>query len=203
MKVVGCTLMGAVINNHHPFDNSIDSMQRVVALLKADEIRMAALRAVRSLGLHEGYIGAGFVRNMIWDVRHNKLVQTPLNDVDVIYYDHSELDPNHYLIHEARLQQLMPSLNWQVRNQAIMHQRNRDQPYRNILDALSHWVEKETAVAVRLNCSDELECVAAFGFDVLFNDSISHNPKCDLNSFNQRVAEKQWQVIWPKLTVIR
>jgi uncharacterized protein len=201
--VVGCTLMVAVIINCPPLDNNIDSMQRVVALLKADVMRMAALDAVRSLGLHQGYIGAGFVRNMVWDVRHNNSVQTPLNDVDVIYYDRSELDPNYYLMHEARLHQLMPNLNWQVRNQAIMHQRNGHQPYKNIVDALSHWVEKETAVAVRLNRINELECIAAFGFDVLFNDSISRNPKCDLEIFNQRVAEKQWQVIWPKLTVIR
>jgi len=48
------------------------------------------------------------------------------------------------------LLRLAPDIPWQVRDQARMHLRNDDSPYGDIADAMKHWPEKETAVAVRL-----------------------------------------------------
>ena len=47
---------------------------------------MDCLHALRSLDLPQGYIGAGFVRNAIWDELHKRVKPTPLNDIDVIYF---------------------------------------------------------------------------------------------------------------------
>ena len=47
---------------------------------------MDCLHALRTLDLPQGYIGAGFVRNAIWDELHEKVKPTPLNDIDVIYF---------------------------------------------------------------------------------------------------------------------
>ncbi|WP_394223745.1 nucleotidyltransferase family protein [Alteromonas gracilis] len=52
---------------------------------------MRCLQALRDLDLPQGYIGAGFVRNAIWDELHNRATTTPLNDIDVVYF-HGERD---------------------------------------------------------------------------------------------------------------
>lgn len=49
---------------------------------------MRLLIIVADLKLPDGLIAAGFVRNLVWDHLHGKNA-TPLNDVDVIFYDAS------------------------------------------------------------------------------------------------------------------
>ena len=60
------------------------------ALLRADPLRMACLWAARELALPDWALGAGFVRNLIWDHLHHKAVPTPLNDIDLIYLDKTD-----------------------------------------------------------------------------------------------------------------
>ena len=62
-------------------------MKTIEAMLRRDKQRMRLLQAVRALQLPDCFIAAGFVRNMVWDALHDYPL-TPLNDVDVIYYDY-------------------------------------------------------------------------------------------------------------------
>ncbi len=123
-------------------------MDKIVELIKQDPIRVEALAHVSQLGLPQCYIAAGFVRNLVWDSLHNFNEPTPLNDVDVIYFDPIEFNSSAHLDYEELLKARMPQLKWQVRNQATMNERNGDEPYQSSLDAMSYWPEKETAVAV-------------------------------------------------------
>jgi hypothetical protein len=170
-------------------------------LIKQDLRRAQALGCLHQLNLPEGYIAAGFVRNMVWDHLHDKTNATPLNDIDVIYFDPDELDSEQFKGYQATLKAMMPTVNWQVRNQALMHKRNNDLPYKNCIDAMSYWPEKETAVAIRQSTSGELECIAAFGFHSLFNLQLTHNPKRNKLTFEQRVNSKRWLEHWPLLSV--
>ncbi|WCE30762.1 nucleotidyltransferase family protein [Vibrio sp. SCSIO 43137] len=173
----------------------------IIHLVSQDKLRSQALEVVRQLSLPDCYIGAGFVRNLVWDYLHSRQSATNLNDVDVVYFDRQEQNPQQYLLYEQQLKQLMPQLNWQVRNQALMHVRNGDKPYSSTLDALSYWPEKETAVAIRLSDEKQIECIAAYGFDSLFQGHITYNPKRSREVFQQRVDTKGWLEKWPKLEV--
>ena len=166
-------------------------------------LRLRALQCARQLNLPQCYLAAGFVRNLVWDHLHGYSEPTPLNDVDVVYFDPDEDDPNQYLLYERQLTQMLPLFNWQVRNQALMHLRNGDNPYSDTLDAMSYWPEKETAVGVRLNSRGEYECIAAFGFESLFALQLTPNPKRPLSLFTERVNGKNWLSHWPKLQVKR
>lgn len=174
---------------------------KLAQLLAEDPLRIQALECVRSLALPDCYIAAGFVRKLVWDRLHQKQNPTPLNDLDVVYFDPNELDEQAYLKYETQLNALMPELNWQVRNQAIMHLRNGDTPYQSTLDAMSYWPEKETAVAARLNEKNQIECFSAFGFESLFEGQITYNPKRTLMLFQSRVESKNWLITWPQLQV--
>ncbi len=91
-------------------------MDKIVELIKRDPMRIEALNHVSQLNLPQCYIAAGFVRNLVWDSLHEFESTTPLNDVDVIYFDPNESNPDAYLGYEAYLKGCMPGLNWQVRN---------------------------------------------------------------------------------------
>ncbi len=174
-------------------------MSTIQELIKSDRQRMEVLRAVASLELPDGYVAAGFVRNLVWDQLHG-FADTPLNDVDVIYYDVSEkLVPEH--IHH-QLAKLLPDVNWEVKNQAIMHRRNGDKPYTSSTDAMTYWPEKETAIGVRLSECGELKISAPFGTRSLFAGYITFNPKCSKSVFIERVKAKGWVQQWPQLRVV-
>lgn len=176
-------------------------MKRIIALIQKDKLRLAALDCVQQLTLPQCYLAAGFVRNLVWDHLHHYAVATPLNDIDVIYFDAHESTPDKFKEYELTLNKLMPARNWQVRNQALMHTRNGDQPYASTLDAMGHWPEKETALAVQKDATGELHCIAAFGVDSLFNLQITPNPKRQHAVFEKRVTSKGWLTHWPHLTV--
>jgi len=177
-------------------------MQRIIRLLKQDKCRLQALQCVQQLGLPQCYLAAGFVRNLVWDHLHHYSPSTPLSDVDVIYFDAHESSTDKYQEYELILHRCMPQLNWQVRNQAKMHVRNGDRAYKSTLDAISYWSEKETAIAVQALISGEIQCIAAFGVDSLFNLQISHNPKRAYDTFKNRVDSKGWLAQWPNLTLL-
>ncbi len=123
----------------------MDPQRQIIDWLQQDSARMAALRTVRRLGLNDWCLGAGFVRNLVWDRRHGYVEPTPLNDIDVIHFDAQRADAERDRMLEARLQQWLPQP-WSVKNQARMHLRGGRAPYRNSEEAISFWTEVETAV---------------------------------------------------------
>ncbi|MEZ9701328.1 nucleotidyltransferase family protein [Vibrio sp. 10N.261.46.E12] len=174
---------------------------RIIALIKQDPIRMQVLSCAAQLDLPQCYVAAGFVRNLVWDHLHGYASPTPLNDIDVIYFDPIDTSYESELRYETLLQQQLPEMNWQVRNQAGMHIRNNDKPYQGALDAMSYWPEKETAVAVKQSQNGDIECISSFGLESLFDLKITPNPKRNRKLFAQRVQSKNWLTQWPKLTI--
>jgi hypothetical protein len=90
-----------------------------------------------------------------------------------------------------------------VKNQARMHLRNGDAPYRNTLDAVAHWAETATAVAAR-SIGGTVEVMAPYGVDDLLNLIVRPAPvfghKMDV--YCERVMAKGWPALWPKLTML-
>ena len=169
--------------------------------IKSDLERMEALQAASTLHLNDWCIAAGFVRNLVWDKLHKKESLTPLNDVDLIYYDPSNLHEKSDKLLERHLKSIS-TLPWSVKNQARMHVRNRDKPYSSTCDAMSYWVEIETAVGVKLFETGKMEILAPFGVTKLFGYSITINDKRrNANSFYERIENKQWLSQWPNLQV--
>ena len=95
----------------------------------------------------------------------------------------------------------MPQLNWQVRNQALMHVRNNDEPYNSSLDAMSYWPEQETAIGIRKLPNGNFDCISAFGLESLFKLQVTYNPKRSKSTFDHRIKSKGWLTKWHKLRV--
>lgn len=178
-----------------------DFEARLAQLLLADTKRIEILQAVESLSVDSAFVAAGFLRNLVWDALHAIYPPTPLNDVDVIYFDDRVPCPYSDSDYQAQLTKQLPDVHWQVKNQAVMHIRNGDRPYTGIADAMRHWPEKETAVGVQL-CDGTFKFISGFGFDSLFALNITWNPVRNKSVFLQRVEQKQWLSQWPSLRVV-
>lgn len=173
----------------------------IAQFLEAHASLHALLLHVESLHLPDAWIGAGFIRNAVWDVLHGRTVETStLNDVDVIYFDPASADEDRDAALESTLRALAPGMPWQVRNQARMHQRNGDAPYRNSPDAIARWPETATAIAAR-TVQGHVEVIAPHGIDDLVNLVVRPTPafadKMDI--YRERVSAKDWGSRWPKL----
>lgn len=175
---------------------------QVIKWIESDSYRMEALVLASKLGLADWCLAAGFVRNLIWDKLHSKSTLTPLNDIDLIYFDGSTIEEDSDIRYEKELKSLS-NHPWSVKNQARMHIRNNDQPYFSTSDSMSYWVEVETAVGATYSEEFGVSIVAPFGLKANFSNSITLNSKRPKPSdFLKRVSEKGWPILWPNLEVI-
>lgn len=171
------------------------------ALLRADSQRMAVLAMVQAT--HEGcWTGAGFIRDAVWDQLHGFTPRPHSGDVDVIWREPADTCAERDAELEAQLRLRSGDVVWSVKNQARMHTRNGDEPYASLDEALWHWPETATAVAVRFDKNDRLAIIAPFGLEDLFCLRLQPTPRFQHEKrhlFQQRIEEKRWLTRYPKL----
>ncbi|MGI4748513.1 MAG: nucleotidyltransferase family protein [Janthinobacterium lividum] len=173
----------------------------IEAWLRADPSRWRILGIIRQLELPDCWIGAGFVRNAVWDALHGRPASVD-GDVDVLWFDRRRTEPGADAGIEATLRRLDPAIDWSVRNQARMHVRNGDPPYRSTEDAMRCWPETATAVAVRRTMQDGFEVNAPLGLADLFGLVLRPAPGFQGSKHRQyleRVEAKGWLSSWPRL----
>ncbi len=173
----------------------------IISLIQQDSMRSGALAAVAELKLNDWCIGAGFVRNCIWDYIHGYHVSSPLNDIDVCYYDASCLLEEKDSYYESMLEESIPGVNWSVSNQARMHLYNQCPPYESTIDAMKYWPEIQTVIGVSQNKDNNIVIHSVFPLEHTFSMQILKNPYFkSMEKFHSRVKSKKWLETWPKLT---
>ena len=173
----------------------------IISLIEADRWMIEVLGAVRTFGPTNAWVGAGFVRNKVWDALHGYLRPSLLNDVDVIYFDVENQTTALEHAFEAALIDVMPLVPWSVRNQARMHEKFGNPHATSTLDAMRHWPEGVTAIAVRLGAGNKVRFVSCYGVWDLLGLEVRPAPGFPLDVYRARVAQKNWVSIWPKLTL--
>jgi uncharacterized protein len=157
---------------------------------------------VPSLGLPDCWVGAGFIRNAVWDHLHGRPPSRHFGDVDVIWFCAERAEPAEDIGLEAVLRAWDPSVFWSVKDQARMHLRNCDAPYRSAVEAMRSWPETATAVAARHAEDGACEIAAPFGLDDLFNLILRSTPRFAHEKhqvYLDRVRSKGWLTAWPLL----
>jgi uncharacterized protein len=185
----------------------IKSEHDILDLVKNDSWMMKILKSAQSLHLPDWWICAGFVRTKVWDTLHGYSKKTDLPDIDVVYFDRSNIDEHFEKQLEFKLKVAAPAEPWSVKNQARMHIKNGEAPYRSAIDAVSRFPETATSIALKLNEKNELILAAPWGIQDLLSLQIKPTPpfieKEALTSiYNKRVREKNWNKKWPKVKVL-
>lgn len=173
-------------------------------IIKQDAWMMQVLTHVCKINKPDTWIGAGFVRNKVWDHLHGFEKKTEYDDVDVIYFDPENIDKQQEQALEQQLKLSDASVNWSVKNQARMHLKHGHQPYQNCNEAISFWVETATCIAARLNQNGQLAFIFPVGIDDLFELKVRKNPRSTIDhaGFLARVEHKRWLDKWPKLRLV-
>ena len=176
---------------------------QLLDIIKNDYTIMSILVAVERLNLNDAWVSAGLIRNKVWDVLHN--VNTPINDIDVIYFDSTDTSWEKEKSIEQQLEALLPNQPWSVKNQARMHLKNGFAPYSSSYDGVAHFTEIPTAIAVKLR-NNELEVLAPYGLEDLFNKTVRPSPYFQKGSefhsiYRERMKEKEWGKTWEGLSI--
>lgn len=186
--------------------NYEDKFKRII--LEQDWL-LDALRNVRSLDLPDWYIGAGAIRNTVWDALHG-FNRTQLNDVDVVYFDSLDLEGFREKDLEFKLKILNSSINWEVVNQARGHLFQQCSgkvrpPVNSSCQSIAYWCETPTCIGVRLEKDDSLTICAPHGLSDLMELRVRPIPEPyrDLISYKIRIKGKKWEEKWPKLQIER
>ena len=168
------------------------------------------LRLVHLRQLHtHAYLSAGVIRNLVWANLHDQAYCLDETEIDVVFYDLKDQLGYEEQRLSQELKQKFPSNDWDVVNQAYVHvwykkdDGNAIDQYSSLFDALSGWVETSTAIAVRLQQSGQLEWIAPFGLNDLFELKLRWNPRLvSYATFVQRIESKRFLQRWDKLVIV-
>ncbi len=176
--------------------------QELKKIILKEKWLMDILYSVRELGLPDWYLAAGVIRNTVWDVLHGYTKRTPLNDIDVVYFSLEKKWDTTVL--EKKLKKKYPQYTFEIVNQAFTHEYySYKKKARNASEAIAQFVEIPTCIGVRLEKDDSLTLTAPHGLESLFAMKVSpcSRQKEVLQRYTQRMKEKQWKKIWPKLFI--
>jgi hypothetical protein len=183
--------------------------QELTQLIRSTPWLMSVLETVRACNPPDWLVGAGVIRNLVWDHLHQYQTPTPLADIDVIFFDPHDVRPEQDQIVQQQLARRLPYVNWEATNQAAVHLWYEDvfgftvPALHSSEEAVSSWPETATSVAVRLLATDQLHIVAPFGLSDLFNMVWRRNPcRVTREKFAQRLHSKQILHKWPRVRVI-
>lgn len=188
---------------------SLQDAQRLAALARATPWFMSALAHVRALRLPAWCVGAGAVRNLVWDALHGYASPSALPDVDVAFFDAADLSRERDAELERRLHEAAPGTPWEVVNQAGVHLWFEQHfghavaPLRSLDEAVASWPELATCVGLWLDDADGLHVIAPHGLDDLFGGVVRRNPvRVSVQAYRERCASKRYARRWPQVRVI-
>ena len=167
---------------------------------------MDILRIVRSIRQAACYVGAGAVRDSVWDALSN--TSNTVNDIDVVFFDPLNLTDHLEQDLEDKLFSLAPQEKWDVKNQARVHLwfdktfGYAVEPLISIEDAVATWPEYASAIAIRLTTDDTLDVVAPYGLADLMSMQVRRNPRrVTVEKYRERIARKKYSNKWPSVRI--
>lgn len=198
-----------VVNGEKAPMSAVDLEARLTSIVRQSEWFWAALVATRSLKLTSWCIGAGAVRNLVWDELHAFRTPSALSDIDVAYFDSTDFSAARDARFKLRLTDMLPGVRWEVTNQAAVRlwfERTFGHPVSplgSLEESVASWPEFATSVGVVLRDDDSVDVIAPHGLDDLFSMVIRRNPRrVSVETYRKRVAEKQYRKRWPRVVIV-
>jgi hypothetical protein len=189
----------------------MEDVQRraLMEIIESDPLLMDVLRGLREENLPDSLLVAGAIYNRVWNALTNRPAHHGINDIDVFYFDESDLsyEAEDRVIQRLALRFAGLPLPVQVRNQARVHlwfPEKFGQPFTPLTSSgemLGRYASKTHAVAARLESDDSLTILAPFGLDDIFSFRIVPNPVLDNRPAHERKGARA-KAVWPEITVM-
>jgi hypothetical protein len=183
--------------------------RKLCQIIRASDWFMQVLVAVRDCDPPDWFVGAGALRNLVWDRLHGYSAPTPIADIDVAFFDPTDLTPERDWALQEQLRSRLPGVPWEATNQAAVHlwyEQAFGYPVPSLLssgDAIGTWPETATSIGARMFLNGDLLVVAPCGLADLFNLVLRRNPRrVTVAQFRLRTGEKEIQRKWPHVQII-
>jgi hypothetical protein len=171
---------------------------------------LSVLDDVASVDPPQWWVGAGVIRDVVWEQRFGKGADRPeTKDVDVAYFDAADLSSRAERNVEGRLRARNPQVAWDAKNQAAVHRWYAERfgtavtPLASVPEAVATWPEYATCVAVRLTAQGKMGFCAPHGLDDLLDGLWRRNPsRVTVDEYRRRLADKQPESRWPGVRVV-
>ena len=182
---------------------------RLERLVRGSAWFLRVLEATRTCGAPDCWVGAGALRDLVWDELHGGFRPDLVKDVDAAFFDPHDLRPERDQEVEGELTRLLPEVRWDAKNQAAVHlwyERrfgHAVRPLRSTADGVATWPETATAVALRLTGDGRLEILAPCGLADLLDGVCRRNPRrVSVAEYRRRIAAKRIQQRWPRVRIV-
>ena len=188
-----------------PAEEQAEALRQIV---RGSPLLLTVLERARDMRLRDWRIVSGAIYNTVWNVLTSKPPNTGIKDVDLFYWDDSDLS---YAAEDAVIQrgaELFADLPVpvEIRNQARVHlwyEAHFGTPYaplKSSAEGVDRFASKTHAVSVRLEDDGALSLYAPFGLDDLFAFRITPNRLLDNRNTHETKGARA-MAIWPEITV--
>jgi hypothetical protein len=186
-----------------------DRADELTDILTSSDWFLAAMDRVATVDPPQWWVGAGVIRDLVWDTRFGGgFDPARLKDVDVAYFDGTDLTADREVELGAALRGLDPSIVWDVKNQAAVHRWypvrfGLDvEPLPSVSEAVATWPEYAACVAVRYGEDGSLLLLAPHGLDDLLDGVWRRNPtRVTPEEYKFRLRRKDPAARWPGVRV--
>jgi hypothetical protein len=197
--------------DHLHFSGLSDDAQRdeLERMIRSSPLLMEVLVGLREDGLPDHLLVAGAIYNLVWNRLTERPDLTGINDIDVFYYDASDIgwDAEDVVIKRLGTRFAHLPIPVQVRNQARVHlwfpQKfgTAFEPLTSSAEMLGRYASKTHSVGARLEADDTLTIVAPFGLDDILSMRIVPNPVLANKKAHEAKAARA-KSMWPEVTVL-
>ena len=184
---------------HHDVPRQPDRADELTEILAASDWFMAVMATVAAVNPPQWWVGAGAVRDLVWDTRFGDgFDPAGVADVDVAFFDLADLSEVREVALESELGRRDPNIVWDVKNQAAVHTWYPDRfgldvpPFRSVSEAVTTWPEYAACVAARLAEDGSVLILAPYGLDDLLDGVWRRNPtRVTVQEYQRRLVRKE------------
>jgi uncharacterized protein len=178
-------------------------------LLRGNWIVEAVLTAGTGMDLPDWYVGAGAIAQTVWNAAHDFRPSTGIKDVDVVYFDPTDLSSESEVRAEERIRAALPGVDVKVdlTNEARVHLWYEERfgvpvrQYGSTEQAIATWPSTASSIGVRRTTTAELVVCAPYGLHDLFALVVRPN-KALVPKEVYAAKAARWRATWPRLTVL-
>jgi hypothetical protein len=181
---------------------------RLEATLRQNQWIAEILDHFDEIALPDAWLVAGCLAQTVWNLSVRHQAERGIKDIDIVYFDLSDISVETERSHETRLRSRFDGLpvKLDVKNEARVHLWYEAAfgypiaPYASARDAIASFPTTATAFGVRQE-HGMFECYAPFGLDDLFDLVIRPNKRQITEAIYAAKVER-WRTLWPHLTFL-
>lgn len=183
--------------------------EKLEEIIRTSPLLMEVLAGLRDGGLPDHLLVAGAIYNLVWNRLTGRPDLTGINDIDVFYFDGSDLgwDAEDVVIKRLDRRFAHLPLPVQVRNQARVHLWFPQKfgtpfaPLTSSTEMLRRYASKTQAVGARLEADGTMTILAPFGLDDIFSFRVVPNHALANRAAHEAKGAKA-RSIWPEVSVV-